>query len=189
MNDNDKLPLELVWEVNGEPVSEGFEGAHLSEIVRTAIADGQMSIVPNVAFTHLQSCETCVCAIGEAAMLSTRISSHFNEVAHQLAPAVANQAAAVQAVRLPWFAIAAALMVAGIAALPTLAGAQVWFAESSRVAARAIPHLIHGAVAALHGRGVGISLAVSYASAALLMLGGITIAMRQNQANAMRSSR
>ncbi|WP_394823715.1 hypothetical protein [Pendulispora albinea] len=232
MIDDEKLPLELVWEpaeqagVGAEPGSDhdahdgapsgalsgapsgaqcgtggtggtGGGGRHLSEIVLTAIADGQLSIIPNVALVHLQSCETCVCAIGNAAMLSARISAHLNE----LAPSASNQAAAhapangtqaaaqaaqleqpAEPIRLPWAAIAAALLVAGLAALPSITSAPVWFEESSRVMLRAIPQLLHGVITVVRS-GTAVPVAISYASAALLMLIGVTIAMRQNPAS------
>jgi len=187
MNSDEKLPLELVWGDKGSA-----EENHLSEIVRTAIADGQMSIVPEVALSHLQSCEPCTCAIGDAAMLSARVGTHWNEIANEianeLAPEIATAtskeaavvaAGAVQEIRLPWLAIAAALLVAGLAALPSVVGAQTWFDQSYRVFARSIPHLIHGAVKALQGGGAGASLAVSYASALLLLVVGVTVGMRQ----------
>ncbi|WP_394833563.1 hypothetical protein LVJ94_44355 [Pendulispora rubella] len=177
MIDNDQLPLEIVW---GEPGSS--EENHLSEIARTAIADGQMSIIPEVALAHLHECEACTVAIGEAAMLSARVGSHWNEVGavtsnEHVAVPVPAIAAAQPEVRLPWLAIAAALVVAGLAALPSLAGASLWYEQTSRILLRAIPHLVRGIVKALQG-GNGAPLVVSYASAVLLLIAGITVGVR-----------
>ncbi|WP_394844020.1 hypothetical protein LZC95_44075 [Pendulispora brunnea] len=172
MNDNDQLPLEIVW---GEPGSS--EENHLSEIARTAIADGQMSIIPEIALAHLHECEACTVAIGEAAMLSARVGSHWNEVGAVTSNEHVAVPAAQPEVRLPWLAIAAALVVAGVAALPSLAGASLWYEQTSRILLRAIPHLVHGIVKALQG-GNGAPLIVSYASAVLLLLAGITIGVK-----------
>jgi len=175
MNDNDQLPLEIVW---GDPGTS--EENHLSEIARTAIADGQLSIIPDVALAHLHACETCTVAIGEAAMLSARVGAHWNEVATVTSNeqvVVPVPAAVQEEVRLPWLAIAAALAIAGVAALPSLAGASLWYEQTSRILLRAIPHLVHGIVKSLQ-TGTGAPLAVSYASAVLLLLAGITIGVR-----------
>ncbi|HWL85831.1 MAG TPA: hypothetical protein VNO21_08520 [Polyangiaceae bacterium] len=177
MSDDNQLPPELVWEKNGD----GEE--HLSEIVLATIADGQVSIVPEVAFTHLQWCEGCVRAIGESAMLSARVDSCLNEWA---AEAVQHERAKVRVslappLPVPWFAVAAALAAAALAAIPSLEGAPLWFHESCRVVIHALPALVHGVVTIAHG-GASAPLAVSYASAALLMVMGIGIAMR-NSAN------
>ncbi len=174
MKDDNLLPSELVWEKNGEGED------HLSEIVLTAIADGQAEIVPEVAFTHLQWCESCVSSIGNSAMLSARIGDALHEFGLAVVQAKEPRAAVAPApLPVPWFAVAAALLLAIVSALPQLAIAPLWIHDSYRTVIHAIPNLVHGVVATVHG-GARASLAVSYASAALLMMIGVVFAARQH---------
>jgi len=105
---------------------------HLSEIVLTAIADGQADIVPEVVFSHLQWCESCVSSIGESAMLSARIGGAWHEVGLAVVKAKEPRAIVVPApLPVPWFAVAAALVVAILSALPQLAIAPCGFTRAT----------------------------------------------------------
>ena len=54
------LPDELLWS----------DGGHASDIVLTAIADGQLEIVPPNARAHVETCTKCMQHLGNAALLS-----------------------------------------------------------------------------------------------------------------------
>ena len=56
MSQDELLPRELVW-----------EGAHLSELGLTTLADGQESIVGRDAIEHAARCEWCGGRLGRAA--------------------------------------------------------------------------------------------------------------------------
>ena len=57
---HEHLPDELLW----------ADGGHASDIVLTAIADGQLEIVPQNARAHVESCTACMQHLGNAALLS-----------------------------------------------------------------------------------------------------------------------
>lgn len=106
MKTRDMLPAELLWE----------DDAHLSEVALTALADGEDAIVPERAHLHLAECEHCARKLGQLAVLS------FEAGAALVAMEAAREAEALSRPRpkLPIFAMAAALIVAVIGALPTL---------------------------------------------------------------------
>ncbi|NVL83606.1 hypothetical protein HWN75_25860, partial [Escherichia coli] len=54
------LPDDLVW----------AEGGHASDVVLTAIADGQIAIVPPAVLAHVDHCPSCTTHLGNAALLS-----------------------------------------------------------------------------------------------------------------------
>lgn len=54
------LPDELLW----------AEGGHASDIVLTAMADGQIEILPAAALAHVNGCVACTTHLGNAALLS-----------------------------------------------------------------------------------------------------------------------
>ncbi|MBX3262924.1 MAG: hypothetical protein KF782_24820, partial [Labilithrix sp.] len=56
----EELPDELVWAAGG----------HASDVVLTALADGQRAIVPEAARAHVERCATCTAHLGHAALLS-----------------------------------------------------------------------------------------------------------------------
>jgi hypothetical protein len=153
------LPDDLVWNETG----------HLSEIVQTAIADGEASIVPPNAMAHLRTCEACLFAVGGAAMLSARVSGWFGESAQAVV-------APRKEVAIPWLAIAAALVVAFVGALPAIIRAPLWLLTAARVAKEAIPSLVRAGLTILHDS--AMAPALSYASAALLLCVGVAVARK-----------
>lgn len=54
------LPNELLWS----------EGDHASDVVLTALADGQHAIVPAAVLAHVERCPTCTAHLGNSALLS-----------------------------------------------------------------------------------------------------------------------
>lgn len=90
------LPEELLWS----------EGGHASDVVLTALADGQSEIVPPTVIAHVERCTTCATHLGNAALLS--LHTH-------------RDLAALHAKRpLPRKAIALGLLVAALGLVPTV---------------------------------------------------------------------
>jgi hypothetical protein len=102
--DDNKLPRELVW-----------DGAHVSELALTAIADGQEDIVQRDAVQHAEACEWCAGRMGRAALLSSAVGGAVVAVQPlKTAQSMARKAPA------PWKALAMGIAVAVLAALPSL---------------------------------------------------------------------
>jgi hypothetical protein len=170
MKDGDKLPRELVW-----------DGAHVSELGLTALADGQESIVTRDAIEHAGACEWCAGRLGRAALFSAAVG----EAVVLVRPA----ALAPRVVPAPWRALALGVMVAVLAAIPSLphlvsafVGALSYGREFS---AHGLPGLAKGG-AALASNGV-LSMA-TIAAAALLVMMGCALARTRSQESAERST-
>lgn len=101
------LPDELLWAERG----------HASDVVLTALADGQNDIVPPEVRAHVQGCVACTMHLGNAALLSLHTERELGVMS----------AVAKAALPLPRRAIALGLLVAALGLLPTL------FDSSSRV--------------------------------------------------------
>lgn len=56
----DLLPDELLW----------ADGGHASDVVLTALADGQLAIVPLAVRAHVERCPACMTHLGNSALLS-----------------------------------------------------------------------------------------------------------------------
>ncbi len=67
------LPDELLW----------AEGGHASDIVLTAMADGQAEIVPRTVLTHVNGCQLCTTHLGNAALLSLHTDRELAMVARE----------------------------------------------------------------------------------------------------------
>lgn len=150
-DDQDVLPEQLA-----------FSGEHLSELALTALADGQGEILPPRATSHLQRCAACQQALGGEAERSVTVQRAF-EAEHQLE---------ATRPRLPALALAAALALALLGALPGLQGfsgdvALAWqrAVTSLPVVTRALPTLLRATDTA------AVTLASSIAAVFLLVLG------------------
>ncbi len=121
------LETELVWQDDG----------HLTEPALTAIADGETSIIPPNALEHLEACDPCHARLGEALLLAASTQEAFGELR---APA-----------RLPWPALAVALVLAALGALPLAWELPLWLRTLPSIALRAVPMALHG-FASLFGR-------------------------------------
>jgi hypothetical protein len=126
MDDLDKLPSDLVWQQDG----------HLSDIVLSSVADGEMNIVPLEALSHLEHCDQCSTRFGAEALLSMHASELLGEVSRAAhAPAALPSRAARVAVEgglshLPKRAVFGALALAAMGAMPALiAGGHLRIAE------------------------------------------------------------
>ena len=154
------LPSELVW-----------EDGHLSEIARTAIADGQDAIVPPDAVAHLTTCASCMHAMGDAALLS----SHVAEVVASMSVQECVPTSSRQTAPFPVAAIAVAALVAALGALPTLVDIPLWAGQASVFLTHTLPQLFKACIALLKHTH-GIAPIVTFASTALLLMAGFAVA-------------
>ena len=133
MNDGSKLPRDLVW-----------EGAHVSQVALTAIADGQESIVSDAAVQHVETCEWCAGRLGHAALLSSAVSQAMN---------VAKPAESVRApgrmksAANAWAAMGIGVAVSLVAAVPMFAKIHQLVSFVMLFIARGVPVLARGGVA------------------------------------------
>ena len=114
------------------PESECFDdGGHVTDVVLTCLADGESAILPAAAEAHLDACDTCTGRLGVSALLSLNASSALLASTEERAclrliaatPALASPSLAPSSRRrrpMPFGAIAAALLVAAMGALPGL---------------------------------------------------------------------
>src|SRR5688572_16929474 len=96
------LPDDVLW----------ADGGHASDVVLTALADGQASIVPPAVLSHVDRCTACTTHLGNAALLSLH-------VARDLA-ALAEVRRAEAKRPIPRLAIALGLVVAFLGLLPSI---------------------------------------------------------------------
>jgi hypothetical protein len=107
-HDRALLPRELVW-----------DGAHVTELALTAIADGQESIVQRDAVQHAEACEWCAGRMARAALLSAAVGGGVAAVA-AVRPARSASPSIERAAPSPWRPLALGLAVAVLAAVPSL---------------------------------------------------------------------
>src|SRR5262249_20594489 len=132
MNRHDVLEKEIVWDESG----------HLSEVAKSALADGQDAILPPDALRHFSLCQLCVQSVGEAALLSAQLSAALR--------AERPERAAQRS--LPWIPIAAALTIAAFSTIPTLSMVRPWLAVMGSFVRHVLRILGHAVVAvAAHG--------------------------------------
>ncbi|MDB5216802.1 MAG: hypothetical protein JWO86_4729 [Myxococcaceae bacterium] len=67
------LPDELLWAAGG----------HASDVVLTAMADGQVDIVPPAVLAHVDGCRSCTTHLGNAALLSLHTGREMAMVARE----------------------------------------------------------------------------------------------------------
>ena len=124
---HDELPESLCFEVDG----------HVTDVVVTCLADGETTILPASAMAHVDACNACTARLGTEALLSVSATDALQAAASEaraplrlVAPVKALPAPSLAAGRtapapssrkrrpLPIGAIAAALCLAAIGALP-----------------------------------------------------------------------
>jgi hypothetical protein len=64
------LPEELLWAAGG----------HASDVVLTALADGELGIVPVNVRAHVEACPTCTQHLGHAALLSIHAARELESI-------------------------------------------------------------------------------------------------------------
>jgi hypothetical protein len=163
MIDDEKLPREVVW-----------DGAHVSEVALTCIADGQERIVDAGAVQHVLTCEWCSGRLGRAALLSEAVTAGVRQaVAHGERSSAVASGAPLRAAPKPWRALAAGVVVAMLAGLPMLGHLGHVATFLSVFFTRGVPVLARGGLALAANESVRGALPVATlgASALLVMLG------------------
>jgi hypothetical protein len=163
---SEELPAELVWRGDG----------HLSDEALDAVADGEESLLPEQAAAHLDGCTACAGRLGEAALLTLRVSELVRASAppgRETAPSAIAQTqgrapATTQAQEarpsrarprapLPIWPLAAAVIVAALGAVPSALAAAHDLPAFAASVQRAMPLLAHGAVVLLRHGGEGLA--------------------------------
>ncbi|MES1178051.1 MAG: hypothetical protein ABUL62_27255 [Myxococcales bacterium] len=163
----EQLADALIWDDQG----------HLAEVAVTALADGELSLLPAPAVAHAESCAVCADRIGSSALLSLALSDALSRTV--LAPEPQETPQRIFATRQPlplgWLAVA--LLVAALGSLPSLARLWGLLFHLPELAAHALPVLAR--VAVLVGRGLTDNQALvelRWLSVATLSCVGIAIA-------------
>jgi hypothetical protein len=172
MIDDDKLPRELVW-----------DGAHVSDVALTCIADGQEAIVDPGAVKHVDACEWCAGRLGRTALLSEAVSAGVRQaVAREGRSAAAASSAVVRVAPKPWRALAAGVMVAMLAGLPVLGHLGHLATFLNVFFTRGVPVLARGGLALATNESVRGALPVAtLAASALLVMLGLAIARSRSR--------
>jgi hypothetical protein len=154
---NEKLPRELVW-----------EGAHVSDLGLTCIADGQEAIVDRDALYHVDACEWCAGRLGRAALLSEAVGRGVAEVV----PASRKSPSSVPArvAPKPWRALSAGVVVAVLAGLPVIAHIGHFATMVTTFFTRGVPVLARGGVALASSEPVRSAFPVATLVASLLLV-------------------
>jgi hypothetical protein len=164
MNDG-KLPRELVW-----------DGAHVSELALTSIADGQESIVEAGAVEHAETCEWCAGRLGRIALLSEAVGHAVVGMRSTSSRAPSRAMAGA------WRALAAGLTVALLAGLPALSHLGRFAAYAMAFFKRGVPVLARGGFALANSESVSHALpAVTLGASALLVGMGLMIARSRSR--------
>jgi hypothetical protein len=164
MNDG-MLPRELVW-----------DGAHVSELGLTSIADGQEAIVDPAAIEHAHVCEWCAGRLGRVALLSEAVGQAVQEVRP------VSSRAPVRAAAGAWRALTAGIAVAFLAGLPVLAHVGWFVAYARTFFSRGVPVLARDGVALAQSEAVSRALPpASLAACALLVVMALMVARTRSQ--------
>lgn len=153
------LPDDLLWADEG----------HASDIVLTAIADGQLEIVPAQVRAHVEGCRACTTHLGGAALLSLHTGREL--------AMLANEGDASARVPLPRLAIAAGLGVAFLGLVPSLMDPSS-FRGAFAFATHDLPMLANGfgtLVRRLFAPGTTMSLVLTYGAALLLVFTALAV--------------
>ena len=118
------LPDELLW----------ADGGHASDIVLTAMADGQAGIVPPGVLAHVNGCTSCTTHLGNAALLSLHTGRELAIVARE------DEARAP----IPRLAVALGLAFAALGLVPTLVDAPSHISGAKTFAMHDVPLLVTG---------------------------------------------
>jgi hypothetical protein len=167
MSNDDKLPRELVW-----------EGAHVSDLGLTAIADGETSLVEAGALAHVDACEWCGGRLGRTALLAEAVGHAVARVR----PASVSSRAPARMMPKPWRALGAGMAVALLAGLPALAHLGSLVDYLTAFFARGVPVLARGGFALATSESVTSVLpAATLAASALLVGMGLMIAKTRSR--------
>jgi hypothetical protein len=150
MSVEELLPDDLLW----------ADGGHASDVVLTALADGQTSIVPSAVRAHVERCETCAAHLGNAALLSLYVGAELEaRKKHETVP---------ERLPLPRLAIVLGLVVAVLGLVPSLlAGDATYFALQD------IPLVARAASTLLRHVPEGASLVLTYGGSMVLVVAAL----------------
>lgn len=152
---HEQLPDELLW----------ADGGHASDIVLTAIADGQLDIVPSTARAHVESCTACMQHLGNAALLSLHAG-------RELAARDRYDASlAEKRLPLPRLAIALGLAVALLGLVPELGPLRAFLTTDAPLLARGAGTVGQSLA---EGNG-GAGLVLTYGTSVLLVAMGFVL--------------
>ncbi len=120
------LPDELLW----------ADGGHASDIVLTAMADGQAEIVPPGVLAHVNGCTSCTTHLGNAALLSLHTGREL--------AIVAREDKVLARAPFPRLAVALGLAFAALGLVPTLVDAPSHISGAKTFAMHDVPLLVTG---------------------------------------------
>lgn len=153
------LPEDLVWAAGG----------HASDVVLTAMADGQVGIVPPLVLAHVETCTACTTHLGNAALLSLHAG---REMALLPRHAETTQAATATRQPLPRLAIFLGLAFAALGLVPSLLDAPSEIGGATSFATK-LPMFANG-LGTLGRRllepGSSVGLVLTYGATALLVI-------------------
>jgi hypothetical protein len=174
---SEKLPRELVW-----------DGAHVSELGLTCIADGQESIVERDAIHHVDACEWCAGRLGRAALLAEAVGRGVAEAAR--AERRSPSRAAARVAPKPWRALAAGVVVAVLAGLPVLAHLGHLATIAMAFFTRGVPVLARGGYALASSPPVrgAFPVATLVASALLVAIGLMVASVARRRSSGVGGS-
>jgi hypothetical protein len=176
-SDSKRLPRELVW-----------DGAHVSELAVTAIADGQEGILQRDALEHAEACEWCAGRLGRAALLSAAVGQ---AVVHARSAHTSSRAPARASAR-PWSALLVGVVVAVLAALPSLPHLTTTVLDAlafgRAFSTHGVPVLVRGGFELANREGASRALTLAtVVSSALLVMMGWAIARTRSRVSSERS--
>ena len=160
------LPDDLLW----------ADGGHASDVVLTALSDGQAAIVPPPVRAHVERCTVCTTHLGHAALLSLYVARELEaraEHARQTEQEVAERKP------LPRSAIALGLSLAVAGLLPTIFDLVLEPSGLRNFATREVPLSLRGVSTLLHHLdrpGSAVGIVVTYGAAFLLLAMGLAVA-------------
>ena len=162
MKDRNKeafLPDDLLWAAGG----------HASDVVLTAMADGQVEIVPPAVLAHVDGCRSCTTHLGNAALLSLHTG---REIAM-----VAREADASARAPMPRLFIALGLAFAVLGLVPSFVDAPSE-PSGAKSFAHDVPMFVNG-LGTLGRRllepGSPVGLALTYGAAVMLVVMGFAL--------------
>jgi hypothetical protein len=148
------LPDDLSWAAGG----------HASDVVLTAMADGQVEIVPPAVLAHVDGCRACTTHLGNAALLSLHTGREM--------AMVTREADASARAPMPRLFIALGLAFAVLGLVPSFVDAPAELG-SARAFAHEVPMFVNG-LGTLGRRllepGSPVGLALTYGAAVMLVI-------------------
>lgn len=130
MSADERFPDDLVW------CSDG----HVSDVVVTAVADGQSDLVPQAALEHVDSCPACTGRTVDALTLSLTLGSRLDTAEAWARPEETPAASPTLVFHFPIPALGAAVVVALVGTAPMLLQVPALFSGVFR----SLPVLVRG---------------------------------------------